>query len=100
VSALLRAAAAAVLLLAAAPALAKKPLAPGERLDLNRATAAELMRLPGVGRKRAEAIVAHRQRHPFRTVDDVVAVKGVSPAWVSRLKPHLTVSPAGTTPHR
>ncbi len=44
-------------LLSAAPALAaKKPLAGGERLDLNRASVAELMRLPGVGRKKAEAI--------------------------------------------
>ena len=48
-------------LAAAAPALAaKKALAPGERIDLNRASVSELMRLPGVGEKRAQAIVAQR----------------------------------------
>jgi competence protein ComEA len=49
------------------------------------------MRLPGVGKKRAEAILAQRARRPFARVDDVVAVKGVGPAWVSRARPNLSV---------
>lgn len=81
------------LVLAAAPALAaKRPLAPGERLDLNRATVAELMRLPGVGRKKAEALVALRRQRPFRRVEDVTAVKGVSARWLARVRPHLSVA--------
>jgi len=79
-------------LAAPAPAAAeKKPLPAGERIDLNRASAAELMRLPGVGRKRAEAIVAHRERRPFRRAEDVLQVKGLSPAWLARVKGALTV---------
>jgi competence protein ComEA len=89
---LARAALCAALLGAAAPALAaKRSLGSGERIDLNRATVVELMRLPGVGKKRAEAIVAHRARRPFARVDDVVAVKGIGPAWVSRVKGNLSV---------
>jgi hypothetical protein len=67
-------------LLVATPALAeKKPLGPGERVDLNGATTAELMRLPGVGKKKA---------------DEVTRVKGCSPGWYARVKAMVTVGEA------
>ncbi|BDG10457.1 ComEA family DNA-binding protein [Anaeromyxobacter paludicola] len=92
-SRLATAALAAALLLPAAPALAaKKPLAPGERIDLNRASAAQLMRLPGVGRKKAEAIVAYRQQHPFQAAEQVTRVKGVSPGWFAKVRAHLSAA--------
>ena len=82
-------------LLVAMPARAeKKPLGPGERVDLNGATAAELMRLPGVGKKKAEAIVASRDKRPFRKADEVTRVKGLSPAWFGRVKGMLMVGDA------
>ncbi len=82
-------------LLAASPALAaKKALSPGEKIDLNRAPVTELMRLPGVGGKRAQAIVAQRARQPFRRPEDVVAVKGLGPAWFAKAKGNLAVGPA------
>jgi competence protein ComEA len=78
----------------AAPALAaKKPLAAGERIDLNRAPVVELMRLPGVGRSRAEAIAARRSHAPFQRLEDVLAVKGVSRGWLERHRPNLAVGP-------
>lgn len=90
-SRLLRALAVATCLLGAGPALAaKKPLGPADRIDLNRASVAELMRLPGVGQKKAQAIVAHRAKQPFTRPEDVVAVKGLGPAWLAKVKPHLT----------
>lgn len=94
-----RALIAALLLAAALPALAaKKPLGPNERIDLNRASAMELMRLPGVGEKRAQAIVALRAKSPFRRPEDVLAVKGLGPSWFARVKGFVTVgaAPAGT----
>jgi competence protein ComEA len=82
----------AALVLVATPALAaKKALGPGERIDLNRASATELMRLPGVGEKRAQAIVAQRARQPFRRPEDVIAVKGLGPAWFAKVKANVTV---------
>lgn len=89
----LRALAAAALLVAAAPALAeaKKALGPGDRIDLNRAGVTELMRLPGIGEKRAQAIVAARTRQPFRRAEDVLAVKGIGPRWLARVKDHVVV---------
>lgn len=82
-------------LLAATPARAeKKPLGPGERVDLNAATTAELMRLPGVGKKRAEAIAASRDKRPFRKAEEVTRVKGCSPGWYARVKGMVTVGDA------
>jgi competence protein ComEA len=92
---LVKAVLAAALLAAATPALAaKKALPAGDRVDLNRATVAELMRLPGVGEKRAQAIVAHRTRQPFRRAEDVLQVKGLGKAWFAKVKGNLAVSGA------
>jgi competence ComEA-like helix-hairpin-helix protein len=88
----LRTLVAALLLAAALPALAaKKPLGPNERIDLNRASAVELMRLPGGGEKRAQAIVALRSKSPFRKPEDVLTVKGLGPKWYARVKSLVTV---------
>ena len=43
-------------------------------MDLNHATLEELMTLPGVGPKMAEAIMNHR---PFETFDEVENVPGL-----------------------
>ena len=82
-------------LLAASPALARKSLPPGEKVDLNRAGVVELMRLPGVGQRRAQAIVAQRARQPFRKVEDVLVVKGLGPAWLAKVRGNVVVSGAG-----
>jgi competence protein ComEA len=103
VSALLRGAVVAVGLLAAVPALAvKKALPPGERIDLNGATVAQLMRLPGVGERKAQAIVAHRQKQPFRRPEEVVQVKGLGRAWFQKVKGNLVAggAPVATTARR
>ncbi len=83
----------------AAPALAAgKALPPGERVDLNRATVSELMRLPGVGEKRAQAIVAHRTKQPFRKPEDVIAVKGLGRAWFAKVKGSVTTGGVALVP--
>ena len=96
-SAPLRALAAAALVLAAAPALAatKKPLGPADRIDLNRAGITELMRLPGVGEKRAAAIVAARTKQPFQRPEDVLVVKGIGPKWLAKVRANVVAGATG-----
>ncbi len=66
----------------------------GYRVDLNRATLAELQQLPGVGPKRAQQIDRYRQTHgPFRSVAELRKVPGFGPATVERLRDFVTVSP-------
>ena len=93
-----RAVAVAVSLLAAAPALAaKRPLGTGERIDLNRATLGELMRLPGVGEQRARAILERRATRPFRRAEEVLEVRGLGKAWWVRVRDHLVAGPPPAT---
>ena len=99
----LRALVAAALVLASVPALAapKRPLGPADRIDLNRAGIAELMRLPGVGEKRAQAIVAARTKQPFKKPEDVLVVKGIGPKWLAKVRANVVVGvPAAATPPR
>lgn len=55
-------------------------------LDLNRATEADLLRLPGIGPTKARAIMAYRQaRGPFASVEDLGRVAGIGPATLAGL---------------
>lgn len=63
-------------------------------IDLNRANAAELTRLPGVGRALATRIVAAREAlGPFATVDDLQRVRGLRRNEIDRLRPLVTLAP-------
>lgn len=71
------------------------PLAPGERIDPNRADAIDLERLPEVGPGLAARIAEHRAAHgPFRTLADLDSVQGIGPAVLRAVTPHLTLPPA------
>lgn len=65
-------------------------------VDLNSATAAELCALPGIGPKKAEAIIAARERRPFVRVSQLLQVKGIGPRMLSRIKPLVTVKAPAT----
>jgi competence ComEA-like helix-hairpin-helix protein len=67
-------------------------LAPGARLDPNRATAQELEALPGIGPVLAARIVADREAHGrFRRVEDLDRVSGIGPRMLERVRIHLAV---------
>lgn len=64
-------------------------------IDLNAATEAELDTLPGVGPATAKAIVTHRDAEgPFRTVEDLLDVRGIGEAKLEAVRDLVTV--AGT----
>ncbi|MDZ4675650.1 MAG: helix-hairpin-helix domain-containing protein [Gemmatimonadota bacterium] len=55
-------------------------------LDLNAASEADLLRLPGIGPTKARAIVAYRQaRGPFAAVTDLERVSGIGAATLAGL---------------
>jgi competence protein ComEA len=61
-------------------------------ISLNRATAAELETLPGIGPAKARAIVEDRARNgPFIRVEDLARVPGIGPATVRRLRERVRV---------
>jgi competence ComEA-like helix-hairpin-helix protein len=68
-----------------------RPAAEGV-VNVNTATEEQLAYLPGIGPSRARAIVQSRQQQPFRTVQDLLRVRGIGPATLRSLRPYLTVS--------
>jgi competence protein ComEA len=69
----------------------KKEAAFPDAVDLNRATAEELQRLPGIGPTLAARIVETRKTTPFKSVDDLRRVPGIGPKTLDKLRPHVTV---------
>ncbi len=64
-------------------------LAPGEILDINSATVAELQRLPGIGPKLAERIIEVRSQKLFTDTQDLRRVSGIGVKTVDKLTPFL-----------
>jgi competence protein ComEA len=65
---------------------------PHTPIDLNRASAADLDSLPGIGPSLAQAIVDYRTQHgQFRSVEDLADVRGIGPAKLEQLRPLVRV---------
>lgn len=63
-------------------------------VDVNRASAAELESLPGVGPAIARRIVEDRERlGTYRTLEDLARVKGIGPRILARLRPCAVAGP-------
>ncbi len=61
-------------------------------VNLNTADLEQLQLLPGVGEKRAAAILDLRKtKGSFKSVEELTEVKGVGDAMLERLRPHLAV---------
>ena len=74
---------------------ASPPDAAAERVDLNRADARALDALPGIGPVIAGRILERRSRQgPFRTPEDLLAVRGIGPAVFARLRDRVSVGPS------
>jgi competence protein ComEA len=72
------------------PGRAAKPQAMA--VDINKATANDLQKLPGIGPSLAKQIVAYREKHgPFRRVEDLMAIKGIGFKKWKEIKPFVRV---------
>ncbi|MDH3292069.1 MAG: ComEA family DNA-binding protein [Gemmatimonadota bacterium] len=83
--------------LAARAARLARPLGPGERIDVDVASAEDLTRLPRIGAGLAARIVADRDaRGAFGTLDQLERVPGIGPGLVETVRPHATFSGRST----
>ena len=58
----------------------------GGPVDINKASAAELERLPGVGPSMAKQIVSGR---PYEKPEDLLKIKGIGPKTLEKMRPLL-----------
>ena len=68
-------------------------LEPGEKIDPNTASRDELMNLPGIGEKKAHAIIEERENGKYRRPEDMARVSGIGGKTVERLRPFLKFGP-------
>jgi competence protein ComEA len=83
----------AVLVFAVAAQCKKTP--PSAPVDLNTATVAELVQIPGIGPETARSIVQFREKSgPFKRVEDLLAIRGITPRKLKQIKPYATIAAA------
>lgn len=62
------------------------------KININSATAKELQGLPGIGEVTAERIIAFRtEKGKFRTVDDLLKVKGVGKKSLEKIRGLISI---------
>jgi competence ComEA-like helix-hairpin-helix protein len=67
----------------------KPPLRP---ININTANAEELQLVPGIGPVTAEKILQMRKSYgPFKSVDDLVAIRGIGKKRLDKMRKYLTV---------
>ncbi len=63
-----------------------------EKINVNAATLKELITLPGIGRKKAGAIIAYRTENgKFGSIDDLRKVEGIGKKTLEKIRPYITV---------
>ena len=83
-----------VIVLAAAGTTKKPPPAP---VNLNTANSDQLQTVPGIGPATAEKILQMRKSYgPFKSVDDLLAIRGIGKKRLEKMRKYLTVGRAGS----
>jgi competence protein ComEA len=82
-----------VFVAATVPAKKKPPAAP---VNLNTATAEQLQLVPGIGPATADKILQMRKAYgAFKSVDDLLAIRGIGPKRLEKMRKYLTVAKPG-----
>ena len=84
-------------------ALAKKK-PPAKPVNINTAKSEELQQVPGIGPATAEKILQMRKSYgAFKSVDDLLAIRGLGPKRLEKMRKYLTVgkaAPKNTPPQQ
>lgn len=63
------------------------------RVNLNTASAQELMTLPGIGQSKAESIISYREKNgAFERVEDIMNIEGIKEGVFSKIEDQIKVN--------
>jgi competence ComEA-like helix-hairpin-helix protein len=83
------------LVVSALSAATKKP--PPKPININSASSEELQQVPGIGPVTADKILQMRKSYgAFKSVDDLVAIRGIGKKRLDKMRKYLTVGKSGT----
>ena len=60
-------------------------------VNLNTASLQELKSLNGIGEKTAKAIIEYRKSHKFKTVDEIMHIRGIGKKKFEKIRGELSV---------
>lgn len=60
-------------------------------ININKATKEELMKLPGIGSYLASLIIEYRENEAFKTIQDIMKVRGIKEEKYNDIKDKITV---------
>lgn len=63
-----------------------------KKIDINTADQSELMTLPNIGEKRADAIIEYRQKNKFNKIEDIKNVSGIGDKYFDAMKDMIVVN--------
>ncbi len=69
----------------------KEKLLPSQKININKASKSELMKLPGVGEAIALKIIEYREKQKFNKPKDIMKVKGIGQKKYEKLKDYIEV---------
>ncbi|HRP01452.1 MAG TPA: helix-hairpin-helix domain-containing protein [Candidatus Kapabacteria bacterium] len=68
-----------------------KELNVSEKINLNKASKVELMKIPGIGEKTALKIIQYRSEKKFLQIEDIMNIKGIGAKKFAKMKDHLDI---------
>ena len=63
------------------------------KVNINTASKEKLLKLKGIGPKKAEAIIKRRAKKPFKNIDELIEIKGIGKKFLEKNKNNLCVGP-------
>jgi len=68
------------------------PTESSDKIDINTANKAQLQSISGIGEKRAESIIAYREKNgPFSKISDIKKVSGIKDGLFNQIKDQISV---------